>query len=140
MLTIIANVEQQITGKLGCNYWPSCKVSFFNLDRDTSKTLYQFKKFDEDFQLYVCNLLLDILVEIDEAHGGKNHLAEKRESLLSRLCDCRFQKEVLLKRLSKISPNKKYAAMVYQCLGQGVGDAIKVRIVMLLMKCLFQNG
>lgn len=129
MLTIIANVEQQITGKLGYNYWPSCKVSFFNLDRDISKTLYQFKKFDEAFQLYVCNLLLDILVEIDEAHGGKNHLAEKRGSLLARLRDCCFQKEVLLKKFSKISPNKKFEAMVYQCLGQGVGDAIKVRIV-----------
>ncbi len=128
-LTIIANVEQQITGKPGYNYDTFFKVSFFNLDRDTSQTLYQFKRFDEEFQLYVCNLLLDILIEIDEAHGGKNHLAEKRENILARLCDCRFQKEVLLKKFSKISPNKKYEAMVYQCLGQDVGDAIKVRIV-----------
>lgn len=128
-LTIIANVEQQITGKPGYNYDTFFKVSFFNLDRDTSQTLYQFKRFDEEFQLYVCNLLLDILIEIDGAHGGKNHLAEKRENILARLCDCRFQKEVLLKKFSKISPNKKYEAMVYQCLGQDVGDAIKVRIV-----------
>lgn len=128
-LTIIANVEQQITGKPGYNYDTFFKVSFFNLDRDTSQTLYQFKRFDEEFQLYVCNLLLDILIEIDEAHGGKNHLAEKRETILARLCDCRFHKEVLLKKFSKISPNKKYEAMVYQCLGQDVGDAIKVRIV-----------
>ena len=128
-LTIIANVEQQITGKPGYNYDTFFKVSFFNLDRDTSQTLYQFKRFDEEFQLYVCNLLLDILIEIDEARGGKNHLAEKRKNTLARLCDCRFQKEVLLKKFSKISPNKKYEAMVYQCLGQDVGDAIKVRIV-----------
>lgn len=128
-LTIIANIEQQVTGKPGYNYWPSCKVSFFNLDRDTSETLYQFKKFDEEFQRYVCDLLLDVLTEIDEAHGGKNHLAEKRGDLLARLCDRGFQKEVLLKKFSKISPNKKYEAMVYQCLGQGFGDAIKVRIV-----------
>lgn len=128
-LTIIANVEQQMTGKPGYNYDTFFKVSFFNLDRDTSQTLYQFKRFDEEFQLYVCNLLFDILIEIDEAHGGKNHLAEKRENILARLCDCRFQKEVLLKKFSKISPNKKYEAMVYQCLGQDVGDAIKVRIV-----------
>ena len=71
MLSIIANVEQQVTGKPGYNDWPSCKVSFFNLDRDISNTLYQFKKFDEDFQLYVCNLVLDILIEIDETHGRK---------------------------------------------------------------------
>ena len=56
-------------------------------------------------------------------------MAEKRKNTLARLCDCRFQKEVLLKKFSKISPNKKYEAMVYQCLGQGFGDAIKVRIV-----------
>ena len=129
MLSIIANVEQQITGKPGYNYDTFFKVSFFNLDRDTSQTLYQFKRFDEEFQLYVCNLLLDILIEIDEAHGGKNHLAEKRKNILARLCNCHFQKEVLLKKFSKISPNKKYEAMVYQCLGQGFGDAIKVRIV-----------
>lgn len=128
-LTIIANIEQQVTGNPGYNYWPSFKVSFYNLNRDISQALYQFKKFDEEFQMYVCNLLLDILIEIDEAHGGKNHLTEKRGNLLARLCDCHFQKEVLLKKFSKVSPNKKYEAMVYQCLGQGVGDAVKVRIV-----------
>ena len=43
---------------------------------------------------------------------------DERQDRLARLCDCRFQKEVLLKKFSKISPNKKYEAMVYQCLGQ----------------------
>lgn len=128
-LTIVANVEQQVTGNYGYNYAKFFKVSIYHLDRDTSQTLYQFQKFDERFQLYVFNLLFDVLVEIDEANGGKNHLAERRESLLNRLRECRFQKEVLMEKFSKTSPNKKYKAMVYQCLGQGLGEAIKVEIV-----------
>lgn len=128
-LTIVANVEQQVTGNLGYDHDKFFKVSVYHLDRDTSQTIYQFQKFDEGFQLYVCNLLLDVLAEIDEANGGKNHLAERRESLLNRLRECSFQKEVLMEKFSKTSPNKKYKAMVRQCLGQGIGDAIKVEIV-----------
>lgn len=128
-LTVIANVEQQMTGEPGYNCDPSFKVSFYNLDSDVSRTLYQFKKFDEEFQQYVSGLLLDILVEIDETHGGKNHLSERREDILARLRACGFQREVLLEKFSKISRNRKYRAMVYQCLGQGFGDAVKVKIV-----------
>lgn len=129
MLTVKANVEQQMLGKLGYNHDPFFKVSYFNLDSDTSRTLYRFQKFDEEFQLYVSNLLLNILVEIDGGYGGKNHLSERREGILERLVHCGFQKELLLEKFSKVSKNKKYKAMVYQCLGQGIGDAIKVKIV-----------
>ncbi len=128
-LTIVANVEQKMGGTLGYNHDAFFKVSFLNLDRDTSQTLYQFKKFDKEFQVYVSNLLLDILVEIDEVHGRKNHLAERREDIFESLCACNFQKELLMKKFSKVSKNRKYKAMVYQCLGQGIGDAIKVKII-----------
>lgn len=128
-LTIKANVEQQMTGNPGYNCDTYFNVSYFNLDGDTSRALYRFKKFDEDFQVYVSNLLLDILVQIDMENGGKNNLAQRREGIMEHLRGCGFQKKILLERFSKISRNKKYKAMVYQVLSQSIGEAVRVEIV-----------
>ena len=72
--TVIANVEQPLSGKPGYNRDSFFKVSFYNLDRKTSQALYQFRKPDEAFCLYAAGLLLDVLAEADQASGGKNHL------------------------------------------------------------------
>ena len=127
-LTICANVEQELCGTPGYNHAPELGVSFYNLDRDTSRALYQYKQFDEAFQSDIAGLLLDILTEIDQAHGGKNRLAERREDILAHLRDCGFQKEILLEKFSKVSRNKTYKAMVYRCLGHGIGDAVRVEL------------
>ncbi|MDE7399322.1 MAG: hypothetical protein K2N06_07310 [Oscillospiraceae bacterium] len=128
-LTTIANAEQLMIGNPGYNRDAFFKISYYNLDNEVSRALYQFKSFDKDFQIYVANLLLDILSQIDTKNGGKNHLAERRNNILERLCDCGFHKELLLDKLSKSSKNRKYKAMVYQCLGQDIGEAIKVNLV-----------
>lgn len=127
-LTICANVEQEICGAPGYNHVPGLGISFYNLDRDTSRVLYQFKRFDEAFQNDTASLLLDILAEIDRMHGGKNRLKERREGILAHLRDCCFQKETFLEKFSKVSRNKKYKAMVYSCMGHGIGDAVKAEL------------
>lgn len=98
--TVIANVEQPMIGDLGYNRDAFFKISCYNLDDEVSRTLYQFKSFDKYFQLYVANLLLNILSQIDTKNGGKNRLAERRNYILERLCDCGFHKELLLDKLS----------------------------------------
>lgn len=128
-LTICANVEQELCGTPGYNHVPGLGISFYNLDWDTSCALYQFKQFDEEFQNYAAGLLLDILTEIDQVHGGKNCLAERRERILAHLHSCGFQKKILMEKFSKVSRDKQYKAMVYHCVGHGIGDAVKVELV-----------
>lgn len=128
-LTVIANVEQPMIGDLGYNCDEFFKVSYYNLDNEASRVLYQFKSFDRDFQKYTANLLLDILSQIDTKNGGENRLTERRDNIFERLCDCGFHKELLLDKHSKSNKNRKYKAMVYQCLGQDIGEAIKVNLI-----------
>lgn len=129
MLSICLNIEQQMQGRLGYNRDDYSKVSFFNLDNEASQALYNFKKFDVEFQKYVAGLLLDILVEIDGQYEGRNCLAQRREEILSRLIKCEFQKELLLEKASKMSKDRKYKAMVYLCLNQRIGEAIRVDLL-----------
>ena len=67
--TVCANVDQPLTGKPGYNVDPFFKVSFYNLDRETSQALYRFQEADAAFSLYAAGLLLDILAEADQAGG-----------------------------------------------------------------------
>lgn len=128
-LTIVTNVEQQMIGNLGYNCDKFFKVSFFNLDRDTSCKLYQFKEYDYNFQMFIAALLLDMLKYIDDKNGGKNQLSQKREYIMERLKNCSFQKDILLEKFSKVSPNKKYSSKVYQCLSQSIGEGIKAEVI-----------
>lgn len=41
-------------------------VSTYDLDRDTSRRLYEFKEFYNEFVEYVTNIVLVVLTEIDE--------------------------------------------------------------------------
>ena len=41
-------------------------VSTYDLDRDTSRRLYEFKESDNEFVEYVASLVLEVLTEIDE--------------------------------------------------------------------------
>lgn len=129
MLSVCLNIEQQMQGQLGYNHDDYFKVSYFNLDSEMSQTLYGFKKFDTEFQRYVAGLLLDILVEIDDRYEGRNRLAQRRGEILARLVECRFQKEFLLEKPSKASKDRKYKAMVYLCLNQRIGEAIRVDLL-----------
>lgn len=129
MLSVCLNIEQQMQGQLGYNHDDYFKVSYFNLDSEASRALYSFKKFDTEFQRYVAGLLLDILVEIDGWYDGQNHLAQRREEILARLSECSFQKEFLLEKLSKASKDRKYKALVYLCLNQRIGEAIRVDLL-----------
>lgn len=127
-LTLCANVEQQNL-KDGYCYWKGVfNFSSYNLPKDISRRLYEFKKFDAEFVEYVANLVLDVLTEIDEINGGKNELAKRRDEILQKLRDCGFQKKILLERYSKLSRDRKHRALVYNCFGQAVGDALKVEI------------
>ena len=56
-------------------------------------------------------------------------LSFQDDGTLAHLRDCGFQKEILLERFSKVSRDKKYKAMVYRCLGHGIGDVVKVELV-----------
>ena len=128
-LTICANVEKQNVTPGYKNWKGTFNVSTYDLDRDTSRRLYEFKEFGEEFVEYVANLVLDILTEIDEANGGRNCMAQRRDEIMKNLRDCGFEKKILLERYSILSRDRKHRALVYNCLGQKVGDALKVEIV-----------
>ncbi len=128
-LTICANVEKQDVTP-GYKNWKSVfNVSTYDLDRDTSRRVYEFKEFGKEFVEYVANLVLDVLTEIDEINGGKNRLTQRRDEIMQNLRDCGFEKKILLQRYSKLSCDRKHRALVYNCFGQNIGDALKVEIV-----------
>ncbi|MFR4305809.1 MAG: hypothetical protein ACLT4H_19300 [Bacteroides thetaiotaomicron] len=128
-LTLCAYVEQQ-QEYVGYHNWKGAfNVSTYDLDLDTSRRLYEFKEFGEEFVEYVANLVLDVLTEIDEINGGKNSLAQRRGEIMQNLRDCGFEKKILLKRYSKLSGDRKHRALVYNCFGLKTGDALKVEIV-----------
>nr|WP_325204986.1 hypothetical protein [uncultured Oscillibacter sp.] len=127
--TVCANVDQPLTGKPGYNVDPFFKVSFYNLDRETSQALYRFREADAAFSLYAAGLLLDILAEVDQAGGGKNHLPERREEVLDRLRACGFHRDILLENFSKISGNRTYKALVYRCLDARNGESLRVDLI-----------
>lgn len=133
-LTICANVEpQNETYEPGYHTSPELSVSWYNLDIETSRKLYSLKRFSEElsneFENYVANIIMDILVEIDRVQGGKNSLAERRNDILERMRKCGCEKKILLEKYSKLRRDKKYRAMVYRCIGHGIGDAIRVDLV-----------
>lgn len=128
-LTLCANVERKMDNPGYKNWKGVFNVSTYDLGRDTSRRLYEFKEFGEEFVEYVTNLVLDVLTEIDEINGGKNRLAQRREEIMQHLRACGFEKKILLDRYSKLSRDRKYRALVYNCFGQKIGDALKVEIV-----------
>lgn len=128
-LTICANVETQNVTPGYKNWKGTFGVSTYDLDRDTSRRLYEFKEFDEKFVEFVANLVLDVLAEIDRINGGKNRLTQRRDEIMHNLRDCGFEKKILLERHSKLSRDRKHRALVYNCFGQKIGDALKVEIV-----------
>lgn len=128
-LTICSNVERQNVSPVYKNWKGTFNVSTYDLDRDTSRRLYEFKEFGEEFVEYVAKLVLDILTEIDEINGGNNRLTQRRDEILQNLHACGFEKRILLQRFSKLSRDRKHRALVYNCFGQEIGDALKVEIV-----------
>lgn len=136
-LTIRANVEQEMMGRPGYNPVPEMGVSWYNLDYETSRKLYDLKRFSKafseelsnEFEQFVANIIMDVLVEIDQAHGGRNRLAERRDDILNKMRECGCKKEILLEKYSKLRRDRKYKAKVYRCIGHGIGDAIRVDLV-----------
>ncbi len=137
-LTVCANVEpQNETYEPGYHTSPELGVSWYNLDIETSRKLYSLKRFSKafgeelsnEFENYVANIIIDILVEVDHMQGGKNSLAERRNDILERMRECGCEKEILLEKYSKLRRDRKYRAMVYRCIGHGIGDAIRVDLV-----------
>lgn len=43
--------------------------------------------------------------------------------------ECGCEKEILLEKHSKLRRDRKYRAMVYRCIGHGIGDAIRVDLI-----------
>mgnify|MGYP000779150866 FL=1 len=128
-LTICAHVELHDVTSGYKNWKGTFGVSTYDLDRDTSRRLYEFKEFDKEFVEYVAILVLDILAEIDEINGGKNRLAQRHDVIIQNLRNCGFEKKILLQRYSKLSRDRKHRALVYNCFGQKIGDALKVEII-----------
>lgn len=136
-LTICANVEQEMMGWPGYNPVPEMGVSWYNLDHETSRKLYDLKRFSKafseelsnEFEQFVAGIIMDVLEEIDHAHGDINRLAERRDDILNKMRECGCEKEILLEKYSKLRRDRKYRAMVYRCIGHGIGDAIRVDLV-----------
>lgn len=136
-LTICANVVQEMEGWPGYNPVPKMGVSWYNLDYETSRRLYDLKRFSKafseelsnEFEQYVAGIIMDVLVEIDHAHGDRNRLAERRDDILKKMRECGCEKEILLEKYSKFRRDRKYKAKVYRCIGHGIGDAIRVDLV-----------
>lgn len=137
-LTICANVEPQ-NGEYEPGYHtsPELGVSWYNLDIEMSRKLYSLKRFSKafseeasnEFENCVANTVMDILVEIDRVQNRKNHLAERRNDILEKMRKCGCEKEILLEKYSKLRRDRKYRAVVYRCIGHGIGDAIRVDLV-----------
>lgn len=133
-LTICANVEQEMMGDPGYNSIPEMGVSWYNLDIATSRRLYDLKRFSKafseelsnEFEQFVAGIVMDVLVEIDRAHSGRNRLTERRGEILNKMRECGCEKEILIEKYSKFRRDRKYKAMVYRCIGHGIGDAIRV--------------
>lgn len=136
-LTICANVERNDASIVGYQTIPEMGVSWYNLDFDISRKLYDLKRFSKafsdelsnEFENCVANTVMDVLVEIDRTNGGRNHLAERCGEILKRMRECGCEKEILLEKYSKLRRDRKYKAMVYRCVGHGIGDAIRVDLV-----------
>lgn len=136
-LTIRANVEKEMMGWPGYNPVPQMGVSWYNLDIETSRKLYDLKRFSKafseelsnEFEQFVAGIIMDVLEEIDHAHGDINRLAERRDDILNKMRECGCEKEILLEKYSKLRRDRKYRAMVYRCIGHGIGDAIRVDLV-----------
>lgn len=136
-LTICANVEQEMMGWPGYNPVPKMGVSWYNLDIETSRKLYDLKRFSKafseelsnEFEQFVAGIIMDVLEEIDHAHGDRNRLAERRDEILNKMRECGCKKEILLEKYSKLRRDSKYKAKVYRCIGHGIGDAIRVDLV-----------
>lgn len=137
-LTICANVEPQNEAyEPGYHTSPELGVSWYNLDLETSRKLYSLKRFckafseelSNEFEDYVADTVMDILVEVDRVQGGKNRLTDRRNDILERMRECGCEKEILLEKYSKLRRDREYRAMVYRCIGHGIGDAIRVDLV-----------
>ena len=136
-LTIRANVEQEMMGWSGYNPVPKMGVSWYNLDIETSRKLYDLKRFSKafseelsnEFEQFVAGIIMDVLVEIDRAHGDRNRLAERRDEIMNKMRECGCKKEILLEKYSKFRRDRKYKAKVYRSIGHGIGDAIRVDLV-----------
>lgn len=128
-LTLCANTERNDGRIVGYHTAPELGVSWYNLDRATSRRLYDFSEFDEAFADYTAGLVLDVLAEADRANGGRNRLAERRDELLDKLRACGFRKEMLLEKHSKLRRDRKYRAKVCRCIGHGIGDAIRTELI-----------
>lgn len=136
-LTIRANVEKEMMGWPGYNPVPQMGVSWYNLDIETSRKLYDLKRFSKafseelsnEFEQFVAGIIMDVLEEIDHAHGDINRLAERRDDILNKMRECGCEKEILLEKYSKLRRDRKYRARVYRCIGHGIGDAIRVDLV-----------
>ena len=136
-LTIRANVEQEMMGWPGYNPVPKMGVSWYNLDIETSRKLYDLKRFSKAFseelsyvfEQFVAGIIMDVLVEIDRAHGDRNRLAERRDEIMNKMREGGCKKEILLEKYSKFRRDRKYKAKVYRCIGHGIGDAIRVDLV-----------
>lgn len=133
-LTVCANVEPQNEAyEVGYHTVPEMGVSWYNLDIETSRKLYDLKdsggKSDNEFVALVANTVMDALVAADRFNEERNHIAERRNVILEKLRKCGCRKEILLEKYSKLRRDRKYRAMVYRCIGHGTGDAIRVDLV-----------
>lgn len=130
--SVCLNIDQPMQGQPGYNWSHGVNpCSFYNLDPETSRKLYDFRRFDREFQRFTTELLLDILAEADQEQGGSNRIPARKPEVLARLEEQGWQKKLPVERFCKTSRDKKHRAMVCRCLSQQVGEAIRVELVRL---------
>lgn len=130
--SVCLNIGQPVQGSPGYNRSRGVNpCSFYNLDPETSRKLYDFRRFDRVFQRFTAELLLDILAEADRIQGGGNRIPERREEVLARLEEQGWQKKLPVERFCKTSRDRKHRAMVYRCLSQQTGEAVRAELVRL---------
>lgn len=124
-LTIDLNIDQEMRGRPGYNCDRNFKVSFYNLDRETSLRLYAHKTFDLAFQRDVAGLLLDVLTEIDRQNKGRAGIAERREAIIKALEACHYRREIPLDKFSKYSRDRARRALLCRHISQDIGEGIR---------------
>jgi len=129
--SVCLNIDRERQGRPGYNWsrGPALSYSFYNLGEEVSRSFYRFRRFDREFQRYAAGVLLDALAEADQAQGGRGRIGERRAAVLERLEAEDWRKKLPVEKYCKASRDRKYQAMVYRCISQQVGEAIRGELV-----------
>lgn len=132
---------------------PSFGVSIYHLSRDQIDTLYRIephrlqetavqsykrKKQEqasgrtpmtpEQGQEYIASLIEHVLIDIAQKADAMPSTIDQIQSATLQIRDMAFSYEKRIDKLSKASPDRRYSAQIFRCLGQNIGEAWRLEM------------